>query len=196
MDFLKGEQKEERYAKLNPRQLIPFITDSDNLVLSESNAILKYLCSKHSSSVPAHYWPSDPKQRALTDQFLEYYQQSFRPALISPLKVRMAKGVYGKAFDEEAWKTTLASLWTQLDVFETLLGKNPGRFVISDSPSIADLQLFFEFQNMVYMRLEWAEKYPKIDKWYKDMLTLPNVKAIYDEWLPVSVSVAKTLNDW
>lgn len=119
---------------------MPFITDSNNFVLSESNAILKYICNKH-PSVPSHYWPSDKKQhfwpadikqRALIDQFLEYYQQSFRPALVTPVRIRQAKVLLGRPFDEQAWSESLAALWAQLDIFEVMLKMHEGRYVVGD----------------------------------------------------------------
>ena len=65
IDLMKGEQKGEAYLKVNPRGMIPCIKEGD-FQLSESNAILKYLCNTH-ESIPAHYWPKDEQTRAITD---------------------------------------------------------------------------------------------------------------------------------
>ena len=145
--------------------------------------------------MPAHYWPADPKLRALTDSFLEYYQQSFRPAVIAPLEYRLDKVFREKPFDEESWTDSLPVVYAELDVFEVLLKRYDGRFVVCDEPTIADLQLFFEFQSMEYNRFEWKMQYPRIKQWYNDMLTLPNVKTIVDEWMPVKTELARTIDD-
>ena len=71
MDIFTGETRQEPYTLLNPKGFVPFITEGD-FKLGESNAILKYLCDTH-PTIPEHLWPKDPKKRALTDQFLEWY---------------------------------------------------------------------------------------------------------------------------
>ena len=107
--------------------------------------------------MPSHYWPTNEQHRALVDQFLEYYQQTFRPAMISPLHIKSGhvKGDYAASIE---------SLYAQLDVFEAFLKQHEGRFIVNDEATIADLQLFFEFQDMIYLGLEWGQdKYPQID---------------------------------
>ena len=89
INLMKGEHKQEAYTKVNPRQMVPFIQDKD-FGLSESTAILKYLCETY-ASVPEYLWPKDEKLRALTDQFIEYYSFEFRPALIGPTRWTFAK---------------------------------------------------------------------------------------------------------
>lgn len=117
---------------------MPFITDGD-FNLSESNAILKYLCTKHSSKIPSHYWPKDQKQRAHIEQFLEYWQNSFRPSLIAPFEFRVDHVVRGKPFDEEAWTNSIPVVYEELDIFQEMLDQYKGSFLVSDAPSIADL---------------------------------------------------------
>ena len=90
---------------------------------------------------------------------------------------------------------TAAAMWAQLDVFEALLKQHEGRFVVNDEVTIADLQLFFEFQNLIYLNLEWStEKYPNIDRWYQDMLGVPSVKGINEQWKPVAEFLKAKLN--
>ncbi len=50
----KANAKSDAFLKLNPTGKVPVLVD-DDLVLTESNAILKYLAHKHDSSL----WPSD-----------------------------------------------------------------------------------------------------------------------------------------
>jgi len=50
----KANAKSDGFLKLNPTGKVPVLVD-DDLVLTESNAILKYLAHKHDSSL----WPSD-----------------------------------------------------------------------------------------------------------------------------------------
>lgn len=67
--------------------MVPYIKDGD-FGLSESNAILKYLCATY-NTIPEHYFPKDLRARYRVDQFLEYFQFHFRPALLNPLRTRI-----------------------------------------------------------------------------------------------------------
>ena len=136
IDLLKGEHLQEPFKKVNPRCMIPFIKDND-FGLSESNSILKYLCNTN-PSIPEYYWPKDDQTRALTDQYLEFYQFHFRPALIGPLRLRMGK-VMGRPFSEAAMDEALANLYASLDTFELMLARHAGAFLVNDKPTIADL---------------------------------------------------------
>ena len=179
IDLLKGEQYGADFKKVNPRGLVPVITD-DTFKLAESNAILKYLASTQ-STIPEHYWPKNEQERAVTDQYLEYYQNHFRPALIGPLRLRMGRAVKKIDYTPEALAKAETDLYAALDTFELMLEARDGAFIVNDNVTIADLQLFFEFENMVYYKLTW-EKYPEISKWYKAMLAVPVVGGIHEKW--------------
>ncbi|CAG2114719.1 unnamed protein product, partial [Medioppia subpectinata] len=67
VDFSKSEHMSPEYLKLNPTHKVPTIVD-DELVLFESRAIMQYLCNKYAPK--DSLYPSDPKQRALVDRWL------------------------------------------------------------------------------------------------------------------------------
>ncbi|MEH3104747.1 MAG: glutathione S-transferase family protein [Sphingomonas phyllosphaerae] len=67
------------YLAKNPNALIPTIEDGD-VVLWESNAILRYLAARHGGDT---LWPADPVQRALADRWMDWqfgYAEAQRPA--------------------------------------------------------------------------------------------------------------------
>ncbi len=63
----KPNAKSEAFLKLNPTGKVPVLVD-DNLVLTESNAILKYLAHKYSSPL----WPSDAVLQAQVLKWMFY----------------------------------------------------------------------------------------------------------------------------
>jgi glutathione S-transferase len=65
------------YRKLNPNGLVPTIQD-DGLTLWESNVIVRYLVGKHDVRP---LWPDDLSVRALADQWMDWSQTTFWPAL-------------------------------------------------------------------------------------------------------------------
>jgi len=90
----------------------------------------------------------------------------------------------------------LTMLWATLDNFEAFLGQHIGRFLINDQPTIADLQYFFEFTNMIYLKLSWEEsgKYPSITSWYNEMMALPHVKGIQETWAAATAGFVELLH--
>ena len=65
------------YRRMNPNGLVPVIED-DGFVLWESNAIVRYLCAKHS---PGGLWPDDPRVRADADRWMDWGITTFIPGI-------------------------------------------------------------------------------------------------------------------
>ena len=71
VNLLVGEHKSPAYLKINPRGVVPAIKDRD-FVLTESNAILKYLVESR-KELPDTLFPKDPIKRSEVDEILEWY---------------------------------------------------------------------------------------------------------------------------
>jgi glutathione S-transferase len=67
----------EWYAAVNPLLGIPTLQDGD-LILSESNAILRYLANRERRD---DLYPADPAARARVDMMLDRFSLTLRPAL-------------------------------------------------------------------------------------------------------------------
>ena len=65
------------YRVLNPNGLVPTI-EEDGFVLWESNAIVRYLAATHAKG---GLWPEDPKARARADQWMDWQNSTFWPAI-------------------------------------------------------------------------------------------------------------------
>ena len=72
-----GVVGEPFYKKMNPNSRVPTIYD-DGFVLWESNAIVRYLAAKHGAG---SLWPSDPRQRADSDRWMDWASNHVNPAL-------------------------------------------------------------------------------------------------------------------
>ena len=73
------------YLAKNPNALIPTIEDGD-VVLWESNAILRYLAARHGGE---RFWPADPAQRALADRWMDWqfsYADAQRGAFLNLIR--------------------------------------------------------------------------------------------------------------
>ncbi len=65
------------YKAMNPNSRVPTIED-DGLVLWESNAIVRYLCAKHSAG---NLWPTDLKVRADADRWMDWISINVNPVI-------------------------------------------------------------------------------------------------------------------
>src|SRR5215470_12891930 len=72
-----GGNKTPEYLAMNPNGLVPVIREDDGFVLYESNAIVRYLCSRHAAG---SLWPDEPRERADADRWMEWLSTSFTPA--------------------------------------------------------------------------------------------------------------------
>ena len=64
-----------RYRALNPNGLVPTVEDGA-FVMWESNAIVRYLCAKHSAG---KLWPEDLKVRGEADMWMDWQNTVFWP---------------------------------------------------------------------------------------------------------------------
>jgi len=72
-----GHNREPPYLALNPNGLVPTLEDGD-LVLWESNTIVRYLASRHGKGTLE---PADPKARALASQWMDWQLSVLGPAI-------------------------------------------------------------------------------------------------------------------
>jgi len=72
-----GVVNEPFYRKMNPNGRVPTI-DDDGFVLWESNAIVRYLSSKHGAG---SLCPSDPRERADSDRWMDWATSTVAPAM-------------------------------------------------------------------------------------------------------------------
>jgi glutathione S-transferase len=72
-----GRNREPAYLRLNPNGLVPTLEDGD-LVLWESNTIVRYLASLHGQGTLE---PADPKARAQASQWMDWQLSVLGPAI-------------------------------------------------------------------------------------------------------------------
>lgn len=74
-----GGNDDPEYRAKNPNGLIPTIEDGD-LVLWESNSIVRYLAAKHDDG--RGFYPTDPGARALAERWMDWQLSVIWPALL------------------------------------------------------------------------------------------------------------------
>mgnify|MGYP003503924052 CR=1 FL=1 len=73
-----GLVREAAYLQRNPNGLVPLMEDDDTgLVLWESNAIVRYLCARHSAG---KLYPEELPARFVAEQWMDWQQTTLNPA--------------------------------------------------------------------------------------------------------------------
>lgn len=71
-----------------------------------------------------------------------------------------------------------------LEVLEKYLNQYEGDFLATNYLTIADLQIFFEFTDMIPMQRDWSQ-YPAITAWFNKCMENEIIAGIQKEYMAV-----------
>jgi maleylacetoacetate isomerase len=164
VDLTKGEQRAPDYLRLNPQGLVPALM-IDGLCLTQSLAIIEYLCEVHG----APFLPTDPMARAKARTLAYAIAMEIQP--VCNLRVaRQAISMSGGQITMEAWMK--AFITQGLEGVEALAV--PGPYAVGAQISIADLCLVPQ----IYNARRWAVDLTPFPKLVAIDAVLANHKAV------------------
>ena len=143
------------FSAINPNGQVPALVDGD-LVLAESHAILRYLCSKYEL---ADWYPADAETRAQVDQWLDWNHCRLAQPVID---VALNSLFLGDDGDAAAIARGKAALVERAPVLAVRLQESA--YLAGDKPTIADLSVASNIT-----QLELADAIPdheEIRDWY------------------------------
>jgi glutathione S-transferase len=76
-----GGNQDPDYLAMNPNGLVPTVKDGD-LIIWESNTIIRYLCAKHGGAL---LHPSDPAQRTQVERWMDWQLASLTAPMAAML---------------------------------------------------------------------------------------------------------------
>ena len=164
VDLGKGEHKQEPHLSRQPFGQIPTI-DDDGFKLYESRAICRYLSAKHGDKLI----PSDPKQRALMDQWQSVEQSNFSPAAM--------KFIYHYVFKRPQDAGALESASQMLDTVYAAIAKPlaSSSFLTGETFSVVDIGYMPYIEYMLGTPAKAAlEKQPKVLAWWQRVSERPS----------------------
>jgi glutathione S-transferase len=165
VDMGAAEHLSDEFRRINPNHQVPVLVDGE-LQLSESNAILRYLCAKHDLT---DWYPTELGARALVEQWLDWNQCRLGQAVVDIVRNRVFLGANGDASAIERGEMRLADA---APVLESALSQRP--FVAGGAPTIADLSIA---SNVTQLRLAHAmPATPAITAWHQRIRSLPGVQ--------------------
>ncbi|XP_003736860.1 glutathione S-transferase 1-1 isoform X2 [Drosophila pseudoobscura] len=156
VDFCALEHRTEDYAKMNPQKEIP-VLDDDGFYLSESIAIMQYLCDKYATPNCTLY-PQSVIHRALVNQRLCFNMGFY----YAPISAHSMAPIF---FDYERTPMSLKKVQNALEVFETYLERLGSKYAAGDDVTIADFALISATICLEAIDFDLSP-YPLVNKWY------------------------------
>jgi glutathione S-transferase len=153
-----GVNDTPEYLAMNPNGLVPVISDS-GFILWESNAIVRYLCAKHSAGI---FSPLDLRLHAEADRWMDWQATTLTPAMSAAFHglVRTQPAARDlAAIEASRHKTTVL-----VDLLERYLSGR--RWLAGDGFTMAEFTLGPTLHRWFNMPLERPET-PKVRQWYE-----------------------------
>ena len=157
VDLVKGGQRAPAFLALNPNGRVPVLVDGD-LVLWESVAILRYLCSKRDGAL----LPTDPRDAAEVDRWLSWQLAHLAPAMSKVSFERVVKRLTGQGQPDEAIIAAASADFANLTrILDEAL---QGREYLARTLSIADFALASHYTLAETAGLEMAP-FTRVSAW-------------------------------
>jgi glutathione S-transferase len=174
VNLREGEQKQEWFLKINPVGKVPAI-DDDGFHLFESNAICKYLCDKHNSTL----YPKDAKKRATIEQWIDYacfhIGANFMPVVYN----RLFAPLRGIPVNEKAITDGEGFLKQYFPIVEKQLTAH--KYIVSREISLADIILLALLEPAEKAKIDLSV-YPKLNAWRSDLKKQSFYTSCYKEY--------------
>ena len=159
------------YMRLNPNSTVPVIEDND-YVLWESNAIVRYLCAKHSAG---EMYPTGLRERFDAERWMDWQQTSMSPATRPGFwqLVRTPAEQRNAAIIEES----NAAVELRMATLDEHLGKRS--FMVGERFSMADIPLACEVHRWFGMP-QTRQSRPHIERWFDSLRDRQTSKGVLD----------------
>jgi glutathione S-transferase len=168
VDLLKGAQRAPAFLAINPNGRVPVLVDGD-LVLWESNAILRYLAGKAGGALV----PTDARALAEVDRWMCWQLAHLGPAMSKVAFERVVKKVTGQGAPDEA---AIAAGTAEFAKLTTILDHAlAGRECLAGALSIADFALASHYSLAAIAGLD-TTAYKHVNAWLSRVLARDSMR--------------------
>ncbi len=155
-----GKTKDAAYLAMNPNSTVPTIID-DDLVLWESNSIVRYLANKYDDGA---LYPKDPGERACGERWMDWQLSVLRDAM-HPMFWGLVR-TKPEDRDMDAIKASRQNSADALAILDTFLGRTD--YVCGSKFSICDIPAGVFVNRWFSMDIE-REDLPNLRRWYDQL---------------------------
>jgi len=157
------------YGAMNPNRKVPVIDDG-GVILSESNAIVRYLAARYSEGA---LWPSDVTQRAHADLWMDWtateWQPAMAPAFLGLIRTPEDQRNHA-AIDASTRKITALGLL----LANALQQKE---YIVGSHLTMADIVLGCVAHRWLAMPIERPNT-PVLNAWYRRLMMRPATQGV------------------
>lgn len=166
-----GVNQDADYLAMNPNGLVPLLKDDEtNLLLWESNAIVRYLAAQYGQN---RLWVDNPARRAEGEKWMDWANQTLSPAhrVILMGLVRTPPEKRDRAAIE-AGIEKCDSLFALLD---DALARQP--WFSGDNFGTGDIAIAPFVYNLLNVDLKWTPR-PNLERWYQQLTERPAFRKV------------------
>ncbi|NDO80024.1 glutathione S-transferase [Citrobacter sp. NCU1] len=172
-----GLNHDAEYLAMNPNGLVPLLRDDEtDLVLWESNTIVRYLAAQYGQN---RLWVDSPARRAEGEKWMDWANQT-----LSPVHRVILFGLVRTPVEQRDTAAIDASAKVCDDLFGVLddeLAKR--RWFSGKEFGIADIAVAPFIYNLFNVGLTWTAR-PNLERWYQQLSERPAFRKIV--MIPVS----------
>lgn len=167
-----GLVREAPYLARNPNGLVPLIEDGD-VVLWESNTIVRYLCAQHSLG---GLYPEALPARFLAEQWMDWQQTALNPA---------GRDAFMQWFRTPAAQRDAALIAQSVAATEPLLAMLDAHlahqpYMAGGQFTMADIPVGCEIHRWWGLPLERSHR-PHLQRWYQALSQRPGARGVLDQ---------------
>lgn len=173
-----GQNESPEFLALNPNAKVP-VLKHENVVLTESNAIMFYLCDLAGDT---HFMPEDPAQRASVLSWQFWQAAHLSPTADALMKENMMKPMVGQSPDPQI----IESLWGDFDRWAKVLELQLelSQYLAGDRLTCADLSIVSALMYQHAAQIP-VQDYSRLSNWVTQIQGRPSWQATEPPPMPV-----------
>lgn len=166
-----GVNQDADYLAMNPNGLVPLLKDDETeLLLWESNAIVRYLAAQYGQN---RLWVDNPARRAEGEKWMDWANQTLSPAhrviLMGLVRTPPEKR------DQAAIEAGIEKCDGLFALLDDALARQP--WFSGDNFGTGDIAIAPFVHNLLNVGLKWTPR-PNLERWYQQLTERPAFRKV------------------